>query len=98
MRLMGVSATARQLVRALLDDPLEVAVDSRERLAERKEQRAKREHGGGFMPWPPCPYDEDVDWQARLHETLGRPWPCPDGDRFDALWANVTQPFAASGI
>jgi hypothetical protein len=75
-----------------------VAVDARERFAERKEERAKREHGGGFMPWPACPYTEDADWSRRLHRALGRPWPCPEQKRFDALWLDVTEPFASSGI
>jgi Methyltransferase domain len=98
MRLRDAAATARRVGRALLDDPLEVGVDARERLAERKEQRAKREHGGGFMPWPPCPYVEDADWRARLHRALGWPWPCPEDARFEELWEEVTGPFAASGI
>ena len=97
MRLPTVT-TARQVVEALLDDPLEVVVDARERFAERKEMRAKREHGDGFMPWPPCPYQEDLDWSARLHEGLGWPWPCPETERFEALWHEVTEPFASRGI
>jgi hypothetical protein len=95
---MTLARTARELVRALRDDPIAVAIDSRERLAERAEQRAKREHGNGFMPWPPCPYAEDDDWSARLHEALGWPWPCPERERFDALWLEVTAPFADAGV
>lgn len=73
-------------------------VDARERLAERGEMRAKREHGGGFMPWPPCPYAEDPDWLPRLHDACGWPSPCPEGERFEALWLEVMQPFSARGI
>jgi len=95
---LPTATTTRQVAAALLDDPLEVVVDARERLAERKEMRGKHEHGGGFMPWPPCPYTEDTDWHARLHEALGWPWPCPGAERFDVLWREVTQPFASRGI
>lgn len=86
--------TARLVARAVVDDPIDVALDARERFAE----RAKREHGGGFMPWPPCPYDEDERWHEELHRLCGWGWPCAAQEGFDAVWAAVTLPFRESGV
>jgi hypothetical protein len=97
-RLVEVLAAGGRVARALREDPLEVALEVRERLAERGENRAKRTHGGGFMPWPPCPYDEDLDWEPALHSLLGVPWPCPHGHEFAALWRDVLTGFESEGV
>jgi hypothetical protein len=34
-------------------------------------------------------YVVDDAWEARLHALLGAPWPCPQGERFVALWARL---------
>jgi hypothetical protein len=87
--------TAERLARAVWEDPFEMAIEAHERVAERAESRGKREHGAGFMPWPPCPYAENDNWEVALHELLALPWPCPDVDEFTALWPQVTEPFTS---
>jgi hypothetical protein len=74
-----------------------MAMEIRERIAERAESRGKREHGDGFMPWPPCPYVENENWEPALHRLLGVPWPCPEVDRFTSLWPEVTKPLTSAG-
>ncbi|MGA2925606.1 MAG: class I SAM-dependent methyltransferase [Solirubrobacteraceae bacterium] len=97
-RLSNVLTRADRLGRSLLDDPVEVAIDLRERAAERAENRAKRGRGGGFMPWPPCPYAEHDDSEAALHELIGMPWPCPHTDVFRELWPQVIEPLTSAGM
>ena len=70
-------------------DPIEWAISIRERWAERSEHRSKGSHGPDFMPWPPCPYAIDDEWEAKLHEAIGAPWPCPAQERFEAMWWEV---------
>jgi hypothetical protein len=96
-RLADALTAADRVARALLEDPIEVALEVRERLAERDENRAKRDHGVGFMPWPPCPYAEDDDWEPVLHARLGAPWPCPVRDEFSQLWRTVMADLTADG-
>jgi hypothetical protein len=85
-------------IRALRADPVETLVLAREQLADRDELRAKRVMGGGVMPWPPCPYDVDEDWEPRLHEALGTPWPCRDHGRFWELWEQVIGELQQAGL
>lgn len=75
--------------RALVANPMESVIMARERFADREELRGKRTGGGGVMPWPPCPYDIDENWEARLHDLLGAPWPCSRRDDFGRLWEEV---------
>lgn len=89
--------TARQLVRAVVEDPLEMVIELRERVSERVESPGKRTHGAA-MPWPPCPYQEDEDWESRLHEILGETWPCAQTMEFSALWPRVIGPFVSAGV
>src|SRR5262245_47867988 len=72
--------------RAVAADPVESAFLFRERIGDRRELRAKRLHGGSVMPWPPCPYAVDEDWERRLHELIGAPWPCSEQEEFWPLW------------
>lgn len=47
---------ARGVTRTFMDDPVEMLVNVREKVAEREELGATKTRGvGGFMPWPPCP-------------------------------------------
>ena len=40
--------------------------------------------------WPvPHPYREDVDWERRLHELVGAPYPCPASSGFDDLHGRI---------
>jgi hypothetical protein len=77
---------ARNL-RTFTADPVESGFLLRERIGDRRELRAKRQQGGGVMPWPPCPYAVDEDWERRLHEIAGAPWPCSAQDEFWHLWS-----------
>jgi hypothetical protein len=73
--------------RTLVRDPVDTLIMMRERVAERAEVRAKKSHGvGGFMPWPPCPYEVDSDGERIMHERLDVKWPCPDAEAFWPLW------------
>jgi Methyltransferase domain len=96
---MGERGRLTRAGRAFLADPVEVLLTAHAKVAERKELRAMRTKGvGGFMPWPPCPYDVDDDWERSLHELVGAPWPCPAIDDFWQLWPKVTQPIEAKGF
>jgi Methyltransferase domain len=85
--------------RAFVADPIEVLLNIQAKVAERDEERAKRTKGvGGFMPWPPCPYDVDENWERSLHELIGAPWPCPHTEQFWELWAEVVQSLEAKSL
>jgi hypothetical protein len=85
--------------RAFVADPIEVLLNIQAKVAEHDERRAKRTKGvGGFMPWPPCPYDVDENWERGLHELLGAPWPCPRTERFWELWSEVVQSLEAKSL
>jgi hypothetical protein len=88
-----------RLARAFLSDPVEGVLNVHARVVERRERRAKRTKGvGGFMPWPPCPYDIDESWEQSLHEFVGAPWPCPLSDDFWDLWSRVVDPLEGKGL
>lgn len=84
------------IVRSFADDPIETLLGARERFVERRELRASREKGGGFMPWPPCPYAFDEEWERALHQIVGAPWPCPEVEAFWALWSAVLDALQAT--
>jgi hypothetical protein len=52
----------------------------------------------GFMPWPPCPYQEDDDWDQKLHALLDVPWPCGCSEEFFTLWRSVTTDLARRNL
>ncbi len=90
---------AAQVARAFARDPVEVLLNVHAKVAEREELRAKRTMGvGGFMPWPPCPYEADADWERKLHELVAAPWPCPHAEEFRQLWSAMIGSFEAEGI
>jgi hypothetical protein len=97
MGAVRVVRPVERFMRAVLEDPVEMLIEARERLAERGENRAKQDHGNGFMPWPPCPYQEDPSWEADLHALVDQPWPCPEAMRFSALWTKVMEQFTTRG-
>jgi Methyltransferase domain len=37
-------------------------------------------------------------WEERLHEWLDAPWPCPEGERLDALMADIGERLVARGL
>ena len=92
-------ARFRRAARAFLADPVEANVNVEAKIGERAELRAKRTKGvGGFMLWPPCPYDVDQEWERSLHELVGAPWPCPVADDFWELWGQAMQGLEAQGL
>ncbi len=42
--------------------------------------------------------DHDPEWERRLHELIGAPWPCPERSKFAPVWADATQTMAAHGL
>ena len=75
-------------LKSFSSDPIEWAISFRERWAERSEHGAKT-RVPHFMPWPPCPYAIDDEWEANLHKAIGAPWPCPAQERFEAMWWEI---------
>lgn len=47
---------------------------------------------------PQCPYESEMNWEQRLHEALGVPWPCNETAEFWALWPGVMHELEAKGI
>jgi hypothetical protein len=54
---------------------------------------ARRE--GRRAQWP---YQADNDWERKLHERLGAPWPCRVSAEIPALWQQVMEELRAKGI
>jgi hypothetical protein len=75
-------------LKSFSSDPIEWASSVRERWAERSEHGAKT-HVPHFMPWPPCPYAIEDEWEGNLHKAIGAPWPCPAQERFEAMWWEI---------
>lgn len=55
-------------------------------LAEREQRR------------PQCPYQAEENWEWRLHQCLGAPWPCEVALEFQPLWHKVIRELEAKGI
>jgi hypothetical protein len=47
---------------------------------------------------PRCSYVVDPDWDCRLHEMLGAPWPCREAAEFWTLWPEVIEALTAQGM
>jgi len=47
---------------------------------------------------PKCQYETDNNWEQRLHESLGIPWPCEAASEFWTLWSEVIRELEAKGI
>ncbi len=43
-------------------------------------------------------YPVDQSWEERLHRLLGAPWPCPEGERLEALVADIAARLAGRGL
>lgn len=76
-----------QRVGAALSDPLEAWITFQDRYAERRERRK-----------PACNYAAEADWERKLHERLGRPWPCDHASEFWTLWPQVIEELRAQGV
>src|SRR2546426_3423092 len=71
----------------LAADPLEIWTTMLDTYVAQREQRR-----------PQCPYEPDCDWEQRLHEALGVPWPCNETSEFWDLWPEVISELEAKGI
>jgi len=47
---------------------------------------------------PRCKYEPDNDWEQRLHEALGLPWPCQLTSEFGDLWLSIIKELDDKGI
>jgi hypothetical protein len=74
----------RRFARALAADPVEALLFVPEQLSRR------REH--------PVAYPVDEDWEPRLHQLLGAPWPCRLTAGAQALWATVVAELHERGL
>jgi Methyltransferase domain len=76
-----------RLARVVAMNPGVAWAKIQDQFAERRERRRPR-----------CPYEVERDWEARLHQILGIPWPCAATSEFWALWPEVMRPFEAKGV
>ena len=86
------------LVRYFLKHPVtavaEVAADPLQLwMTIQDEYAAKRERSG-----PRYQYEFDANWEQRLHESLGVPWPCNATTEFWTVWSRVNGELEAKGI
>src|SRR5258706_16070962 len=71
----------------LAADPLEIWTTIQDiYLAEREQRR------------PQCQYESDGNWEQRLHQFLGVPWPCEVTSEFWDLWPEVIRELESKGI
>jgi hypothetical protein len=71
----------------LAADPLQVWTTIQDTYVAKREQRE-----------PQCQYDSDDNWEQRLHDSLGVPWPCTATAEFWGLWPKVIRELEAKGI
>src|SRR6266478_4099119 len=71
----------------LATEPREVWTTVRETYIAEREQRG-----------PQCRYEANENWERRLHDNLGVPWPCPFTSDFQALWLEVVRELESKGI
>ena len=71
----------------LAADPLEVCITVYDAYIAQREQRGPR-----------CRYESDENWEQRLHDVLGVPWPCNATSEFWELWPAVVSELESKGI
>jgi hypothetical protein len=71
----------------LAADPLEVWMTVHDAYVAQREQRGAQ-----------CRYESDENWEQRLHEALGVPWPCNATSEFWDSWPEVINELEAKGI
>lgn len=74
-------------IAVLASDPLEVWARVSDTYVAQREQRR-----------PQCQYESDENWERRLHDHLGVPWPCKQTSEFWTLWSEVVRELEAKGI
>jgi hypothetical protein len=47
---------------------------------------------------PPCAYEAVPDWERRLHDFLGMPWPCETGLECSSVWPSIISTLSARGV
>jgi hypothetical protein len=80
----GVTYYARA-IGAAAASPRDAADKLLERRALRRELRLRPERPSSRP---------DRDWERRLHELVGAPWPCPDAEQFAAAWRAAKETMA----
>lgn len=71
----------------LAADPLQIWTTIQDVYVEDRERRR-----------PQCQYQADDNWEQRLHDSLGVPWPCKVTSEFWELWPEVIRELEARGI
>ena len=71
----------------IASEPLESWATFQDRLLARRQRRV-----------PSDMYQAEADWDRRLHELLGEPWPCPAASEFWRLWPEVIRELENRGI
>lgn len=87
------SARATYVARALKSaraNPRDAVEKAAEKAARRWEAMVKH----GRLP----ANHSDPEWERRLHELLGAPWPCPDSGAFSAVWQQAREEMARHGL
>jgi hypothetical protein len=77
-----------RLGRTLLRDPAE----GLDRVRQSIEIRIHRDERAPFD------YRVEAEWEKRLHELLGAPWPCAALVEFDDLWSGLESSLEADGL
>jgi hypothetical protein len=68
-------------------DPLEIWTTIHDSYVAERERRG-----------PQCPYTADDNWEQRLHEALGVPWPCNETSEFWDVWTKIISELKVKGI
>jgi hypothetical protein len=71
----------------MVADPLEIWTTIHDSYVAQRERRR-----------PQCRYEFDENWEQRLHEALGVPWPCNAASEFWDLWSQIISELEAKGI
>ncbi|HEU4425689.1 MAG TPA: class I SAM-dependent methyltransferase [Pilimelia sp.] len=80
-------AITGNLARAAMHNGREAAVELSEALVQKWERTR-----------PPCRYTVDADWESRMHDMVGAPWPCPEAPVFAAVFDEVVSVLRERGI
>jgi predicted O-methyltransferase YrrM len=76
-----------RVVKTIAADPREAWIKFEDRYFERRERRS-----------PIFRYQAEADWECRLHQLLGVPWPCDVSLRFWPLWSQVIDALRSTGV
>jgi len=71
-------------LRGLMANPVEAALYIPEYISRRHEYHAS--------------YEPDLNWEVRLHNWLGAPWPCSERTKLDVLWRDIESELQTQGL